>query len=89
MTVQLSPKLEALVKQDVERGLFRSAEEFVERAVTELHEREEWLAAHRDEIRTKIDEGWASAERGELISSDQVWKELEEKKAIWTNSQTR
>jgi Arc/MetJ-type ribon-helix-helix transcriptional regulator len=43
MTVQLSPKLEALVKQDVERGLFRSAEEFVERAVTELHEREEWV----------------------------------------------
>jgi Arc/MetJ-type ribon-helix-helix transcriptional regulator len=47
MSVQLSPELEALVMRDVARGPYRSVDDFVEQAVTELHEREEWLAAHR------------------------------------------
>ncbi|WP_213806216.1 hypothetical protein [Granulicella sp. dw_53] len=89
MTVQLSSELEALVRRDVERGPYRSVDEFVEQAVTELHEREEWLAAHRDEFRGKIDEGWASAERGDLIASDEVWKRLEEKKKNWVSPKSK
>ena len=38
MTVQLSPELEALVMKDVERGPYRSIDDFVEQAVTMLHE---------------------------------------------------
>jgi antitoxin ParD1/3/4 len=83
MTVQLSPELEALVKKDVERGQYRSIDEFVEQAVTELHEREQWLSAHRDEIRLKIEEGWAAAERGELMDETQVRREMQEMKAAW------
>jgi putative addiction module CopG family antidote len=83
MTVQLRPELEALVRQDVARGSYRSIDDFVEQAVTELHEREEWLAVHRDEIRSKIDEGWAEAERGELIDGEQVKRDMAVMKAEW------
>ena len=34
-----------------------------------LHEQESWLAAHRAEIPARIDEGHASAQRGELPGS--------------------
>jgi antitoxin ParD1/3/4 len=83
MTVELKPELEALIKQDVERGPYRSVDEFVEQAVTELHEREQWLASHRDDIRLKIDEGWAAAERGELLDEAEVRREMQEMKAAW------
>jgi putative addiction module CopG family antidote len=44
MTIHLKPELEALIKQDVERGSYRSADEFVEQAVQMLHEQEQWFA---------------------------------------------
>jgi putative addiction module CopG family antidote len=83
MTVQLSPKLEALIRKDVERGAYRSIDDFVEQAVTRLHEQEEYLAANRDKIRADIDEGWAQAERGELIDGNQVKRNMASMKATW------
>jgi Arc/MetJ-type ribon-helix-helix transcriptional regulator len=83
MIVQLKPELEALIKKDVERGPYRSIDEFVEQAITELHEREQWLASHREEIRLKIDEGWAAAERGELLTEAEARREMQEMKTAW------
>jgi Arc/MetJ-type ribon-helix-helix transcriptional regulator len=83
MTVQLSPELEALVMKDVERGPYRSIDDFVEQAVTMLHERGEYLAANRDRIRLAIEEGWAESERGELIEGEQVKRDLAAMKAEW------
>lgn len=83
MVIELSPELEALVLRDIERGAFRNVEEFVAQAVTELHEREEWLAAHRDEIRAKIEEGWAEAQRGEVCSIEDVKQEMATMKLEW------
>jgi hypothetical protein len=42
-------------------------DEFVERAVSMLHEQEVWLAQNRSEIARKIEEGYAAAERGEPL----------------------
>ncbi|HXL22062.1 MAG TPA: type II toxin-antitoxin system ParD family antitoxin [Candidatus Dormibacteraeota bacterium] len=83
MNIHLRPELEAMIKQDLERGPYQSVDEFVERAVSLLHEQETWLAEHGTEIRAKIDEGYAAAQRGELIDSDQVRSTLEEKKRAW------
>jgi len=44
----------------------------VERAVSLLQEQEVWFAEHRTEIGTKIEEGYAAAQRGELLDSDSV-----------------
>jgi antitoxin ParD1/3/4 len=83
MKIELKPELEALIKQDVERGLYKSVDEFVEQAVSLLHEQEAWLAEQGSEIRAKIEEGYAAAQRGELVESGEVRSRLEEKKRAW------
>ena len=83
MKIELKPELEALIKQDVERGAYKSVDEFVEQAVSLLHEQEAWLAEQGSEIRTRIEEGYAAAQRGELVDSGEVRSRLEEKKRTW------
>ena len=83
MKIELKPELEALIKQDVERGPYKSVDEFVEQAVSLLHEQEAWLAEQGSEIRAKIEEGYAAAQRGELVESGEVRSRLEEKKRAW------
>jgi putative addiction module CopG family antidote len=80
MEIRLKPELEELIKQDVQRGSYRTVDEFVERAVSMLHEQEAWLAQNRVEIADKIDEGYAAAQRGELIEADAVPSRLTELK---------
>ena len=64
-------------------GPYKSVDEFVEQAVSLLHEQEAWLAEQGSEIRAKIEEGYAAAQRGELVDSGEVRSRLEEKKQIW------
>jgi len=80
MEIRLRPELENLIKQDVERGPCQTVDEFVERAVSMLHEQEIWLAQNRSEIARKIEEGYAAAERGELLDPDEVRSKLNELK---------
>ena len=47
MPVELKPETEALIRQEVQRGAYRSASKFIEHAVALLHEQEEWLAENR------------------------------------------
>jgi hypothetical protein len=41
MTIHLKPELEALIRQDVQRGPYQSADKFVERAVQMLYDHEQ------------------------------------------------
>ena len=76
MTIRLSPELEALIAEDVARGSYRSADEFVAHAVQLLHEQEQWLADNRQDISAKIEQGFAQAERGELVDGDEAFQQL-------------
>ena len=89
MTIRLKPELEALIQKDVERGPYQSADEFVEQAVYMLHEQEQWLADNHTAIAAKIEEGYASAERGELLDSEQVRTQVNERKQAWRNENKR
>ena len=89
MTIHLKPELEQLIRKDVERGPYQTMDEFVERALHMLHEQEEWLSANKAEISAKIEEGYAAAQRGELIDGDQVKTEMEVKKRAWHAEQRR
>jgi putative addiction module CopG family antidote len=89
MTVELSPELEALVRKDVERGPYRSIDDFVEQAVTMLHEHEAYLAANQEKIRCAIEEGWAEAERGELIEGELVKRDMVAMKSGWLAERKR
>jgi putative addiction module CopG family antidote len=83
MKINLRPELEEMIKQDVQRGPYQTVDEFVEHAVSLLHEQETWLSEHGTEIRAKIDQGYAAAQRGELIDSGLVRTNLDEKKRAW------
>jgi hypothetical protein len=47
-----------------------------------LHEPEAWLAQNRAEIAARIDEGYAAAQRGELIDADAARSRLKELKQV-------
>jgi hypothetical protein len=47
------------------------------------NEQRVWLAEHGSEIGEKIEQGYAAAQRGELIDSDQVRSRLDERKRAW------
>ncbi len=89
MKIHLRPELEEMVKQDVQRGPYQTVDEFVEHAISLLHEQEAWLAEHSSEIRARIEKGYAAAQRGELIGSDQVRSVLEERKRAWLAEKRR
>ncbi|MBZ5701099.1 MAG: hypothetical protein LAN84_04570 [Acidobacteriia bacterium] len=89
MKIRLRPELEEMIKQDVQRGPYQTVDEFVEHAVALLHEQETWLAEHRSEIAAKIEEGYAAAQRGELLDSDQVRATLEKRKRAWLAEKRR
>jgi putative addiction module CopG family antidote len=83
MKIHLRPELEEMIKKDVQRGPYQTVDEFVEHAVSLLHEQEAWLAVHGTEIGAKIEQGYAAAQRGELIDSDQARSRLDERKRAW------
>jgi putative addiction module CopG family antidote len=89
MTIHLKPELEALIQEDLERGPYQSADEFVALAVQMLHEHEQWLADNRAQIAAKIEQGYAQAERGELIDSVEVRARLNERKRAWGDHNNR
>ncbi|HEX4380500.1 MAG TPA: hypothetical protein VH022_10725 [Candidatus Acidoferrum sp.] len=87
MDIRLKPEIEAMIREDLARGPYTSAEELVEHAVSQLHECEDLLAQHRAEIAQKIEEGWQSAEQGRLMDPDEVKSAMEARKRAWLNSQ--
>jgi putative addiction module CopG family antidote len=89
MDIRLRPELEALIRQDVQRGSYQSVDEYVEHAVSLLHEQEVWLAAHQAEIEAQIREGYASAQRGELLESEEVRSKLNKVKRARLGDQQR
>ena len=80
MDIRLRPEIADLIKEDIARGAYNSVDDFVEQAVSRLHEQEAWLAANRADIQSKIEEGYAAARRGELLDADQVRLRLSELK---------
>jgi putative addiction module CopG family antidote len=81
MEIRLRPELEALIREDIERGGYQTVSEFVEHAVAMLHEQEAWLAEHRKEIERQIASGYEAAQRGELIGAEEVRLRLMQLKA--------
>jgi hypothetical protein len=64
-------------------------DEFVEHAISLLHEQEAWLAEHGSEIRAEIEQGYVAAQHGVLIDSDQVRSRLDERKRAWLAEKPR
>ncbi len=83
MTITLRPEYEQLIAEVLRSGAYHSPSEVIARALELelLREQQSWLA----ENRAKIEEGYAAAQRGELIDGDQVRARLEEHKRDWVS----
>jgi antitoxin ParD1/3/4 len=83
MPITLHPEHERLITEALRSGAYQNSDEVIKRALELLHRWDAWLA----ESRAKIDEGYAAAQRGELIDGDQVRAQMEEKKHAWLAGQ--
>ncbi len=82
MFLELNPEQEQILELATRSGMSR--EEVLDRAFTiirEQNEMDEWMLANREEIAAQIEEGYAQAERGELIDAEEVVRILQEDRA--------
>lgn len=78
MTVELSPKLEALLKEKLETGRYQSADEIMREALQLLDEQDRFLTLQRDDIRSKIREGQESLRRNEGVDGESAFDRLDD-----------
>ncbi len=77
MNVHLTSELETLVQNKVKTGRYNSASEVVREALRLLEERDRIRRLQIQEIRKKINAGWASLERGDGIDGEEFFRALE------------
>jgi antitoxin ParD1/3/4 len=77
MNVHLTPELETLVQKKVKTGRYNSASEVVREALRLFEQRDRIRELQLRDIRNRIDQGWASLERGETIDGEQFFRRLE------------
>ena len=70
MNVSLTPQLEALVKDKVNNGLYRSASEVIREGLRLLQEQDELREARLAELRKDIAVGIEQADRGDVATLD-------------------
>jgi Arc/MetJ-type ribon-helix-helix transcriptional regulator len=85
MPITLQPEHERLIAEALRSGAYQNPDEVTKRALELLHDRDAWRA----ENSAKIDERYAAAQRAELINSDQVRAQMEEKKRAWLAGQRK
>ena len=89
MTIRLKPEQEQRIAEAVRSGAYQNADEVVDQALAMLLEQEEWLAAHRSEIASQVEQGYRAAQRGELLNEDEVRRNLNERKNAWLKAHER
>ena len=83
MPIILRPEHERLISEALRSGAYQSPEEVIKRALELLRDRDAWLA----ENRAKIEEGYAAAQRGNLIDDDEVRARMDDRKRAWLAEQ--
>jgi antitoxin ParD1/3/4 len=80
MKVELNPELEQMIEQDVQRGNYRSVNEYLDRAVRILHQEEELLALDHEVVDEEIASGIGQLDRREGVSGELARKRMQERK---------
>lgn len=70
LNVNLTPELEALVRDKVASGLYNSASEVVREALRLMQERDQLRAVQLEQLRRDIKAGVASGSAGELDAAE-------------------
>lgn len=83
MTITLKPEIEAMIREDVARGVSSNVEQYLETAVRSLHARKSFMVNTVEELRDAVEEGWLSAQTGPLYTEEESRAMLEANKAKW------
>ena len=76
MSIQLTPEFEQLIENKVKSGPYKSASEVIAEALRLLEQRDRIFADNKDAVRAKIEQGWQSAQREELVDGDEVFDRI-------------
>ena len=82
MLLELKPEQQKILDRATRSGM--SPEEVLDQAFAVIHEQfrnDDWLLADKEAVAAKIETGFAQAERGELIDSEQAIQMLQERRA--------
>jgi Arc/MetJ-type ribon-helix-helix transcriptional regulator len=84
MTIELKPEQQRIIDQAVQSGAYRDRDEVLEQALAIIGEQlqmEDWMTERRAEIASHIATGFAQAQRGELMDSDEALGMLRQRRA--------
>lgn len=76
MNISLTPELENYIQSKVDGGFYHSASEVVREGLRLLAEQEEFKKKRLEMLNLEIDKGLSSLKSGNVISGDDVYKEL-------------
>jgi predicted transcriptional regulator len=82
MTFEIKPEQQAVLDRAARSGM--SPEEVLDQAfelIREQFRNEDWMQANRADLAAQIEEGFAEAERGELVDADQAVQMLQDRRA--------
>ncbi len=79
MSITLKPEQEQLIQHQVTLGRFKSTDEVLESALRLLVEQYQEYEAWVEEVRVKVDEAKAEADRGEVLPLETVMTQLQKK----------
>jgi antitoxin ParD1/3/4 len=90
VNVHLTPELETLVQNKVKTGRYNSASEVIREALRLFEQRDRIRELQIQTLRKKINEGWASLERGEGVDGEDFFRGLErEERVLWRRKRRR
>ena len=81
MILELNAEQEQILEMATKSGMSR--EEVLTQVFTiirERHEMDEWMLVNRDEITAQIEQGYAEALRGELMTPEEVKRVLQQRR---------
>ena len=77
MAIHLTPEFERLIENKVKSGTYKSASDVIAEALRLLEQRDRIFADSNVGVRAKIEQGWQSAQRGELVDGDDVFDRID------------
>lgn len=82
MMIELKPEQQKVLDRAARSGM--SPDELLDQAfavINEQHRAGDWMLAEREAVATHVAEGFAQAERGELLDADEATRILHERRA--------
>ena len=83
MQLNLPPDLETLINKRLSSGSYENVEDVLRRALEAQDAEENWTEEERRALATHIEQGYLQAERGDLLDSAQVQREIQTMKDDW------